>query len=242
MLSNGSEMNQFINLIILENIMNNVITFATLVDAVTNAVESYNTRLLNGSDGNLPPTIGTDNRLHAPHDGYIWGDKVYLGGQYLPESDEEGTAKVHHINFCANVALLEPLQELFKGGSMGGSWVAKNGTQVAKFYAVVSATERTAIRKVIPTLGKQAFEKRKIVEVKENEEVSSATWKWSDARTWNKIMDFEGDISLAELMYSAGLTWTYEEGRKIKGQLREWYTGLNGKMVRYEYIDDTIYS
>ena len=55
-------------------------------------------------------------------------------------------------------------------------------------------------------------------------------------------MKADCDIALAEILYSAGLTWNYEQGRKVKSKLKEWYTGLDGKMVRYFYPDDTIYS
>lgn len=32
----------------------------------------------------VAPTIGSDGRLHSPHDGYYWDDNVYHGGSYLP--------------------------------------------------------------------------------------------------------------------------------------------------------------
>lgn len=223
------------------------ITLSALTLAVNSAVDAHNARLLNAYNAKVAlaqcePTIAIDGRLHAPHDGYIWGDSIFAGGQYLPDDEEQGKmGKVHNVKICVNVSLLEPLQDLFHGGSMGKSWVA-NGVEVAYFYTVVSAIERTAIIKVIPTLGLSSKEKRIIVEVKEGEEVSSTTWKWSDAKAWNKIMKCSFDISLAEMLYSAGLTWNYEQGRKVKSKLKEWYTGLDGKMVRYEYIDDTIYS
>lgn len=35
------------------------------------------------NDG-VPPTVGKDGRLHAPHDGYEWEDNLYHGGSYLP--------------------------------------------------------------------------------------------------------------------------------------------------------------
>lgn len=223
------------------------ITVSALTLAVNNAVDAHNARLQNAYDAKVAlaqrePTIGVDGRLHAPHDGYIWGDAIFAGGQYLPDDEEQGKlGKLTPIKMCVNVSLLTQLQDLFLGGSMGKSWVT-NGVEVAYFYTTVSAVELTTIRKVIPTLGLSAKEKRIIVEVKENEEVSSTVWKWSDAKAWNKIMNFDGDISLAEMLYSAGLTWNYEQGRKVKSKLKEWYTGLDGKMVRYHYIDDTIYS
>jgi hypothetical protein len=232
---------------ILENIMT-AITFATLADAVNSAVDAHNIRLLNAYDAKVAlaqsaPTIGKDNRLHAPHDGYIWGDSIYAGGQYLPEDEEQDKlGKVHNIKMCVNVSLLTPLQDLFHGGSMGKSWVTKNGVEVAYFYTVVSAIERTAIIKVIPTLGLSAKEKRIIVEVKEGDVAETTTWKWSDAKAHNKIMKSDCDIELAECLFSAGLQWYYEEGRKVKGKIREWYTGLDGKIVKYSYLDDTIYS
>lgn len=39
----------------------------------------------------IAPTIDKHDRLHAPHDGYVWGEywnDIYLGGQYLPDPDE----------------------------------------------------------------------------------------------------------------------------------------------------------
>jgi hypothetical protein len=147
------------------------------------------------------------------------------------------TAKI-----AINVALFNDMQSLFTDGSKGKSWFTKNGAEVAYFYTNVSTGVYSAIKSVIPTLGKQSFEKRKIVEVQEGEVLETASWKWSDAKAWNKIMKADCDFSFAEILYSAGLTWYYEQGRKIKGKLKENYTGLDGKMVRYHYIDDTIYS
>jgi hypothetical protein len=227
--------------------MTATITFATLADAVNTAVDAHNARLQNAFMAKVElaqsnPTVGVDGRLHAPHDGYVWGDSVFMGGQYLPEDEEQGKlGKVYKIKICINVKLFDEFNNLFSG-SMGKSWVSKDGTEVAYFYTTVSAVERTALLKVIPTLGKQSFEKRVIVEVQEGEVVETASWKWSDAKAWNKIMDADCDFSLAECLYSAGLTWYYEQGRKIKGKLKENYTGLDGKMVKYSYIDDTIYS
>lgn len=224
----------------------NAITFATLSDAVNTALNAHHDRLQKAYDAKVAlaqcePTIGIDGRLHAPHDGYIWGDSIFAGGQYLPDDEEQGKlGKMHNIKMCVNIKLLPELQGLFYG-TLGKSWVV-NDVEVAYFYTTVSSIEYTAIRKVIPTLGLSSKEKRVIVEVKTGDEISSTVWKWSDAKAWNKIVNSHFDIELAESLYSAGLTWHYEQGRKVKSKLKEWYTGLDGKMVRYQYIDDTIYS
>lgn len=226
----------------------NKVTFAILADAVNATLVAQQKRLdaiYNANielHGDVQPTVDVDGRLHAPYDGYLWGENVYAGGSYLSPDDTKGkNITLFNVKILIDVRLSNDFQALL-GGSMGGTWRNNKGVEVGYFYAQVSKAVFTTIKNIVPTMGLSAKEKRMIVEVKEGEEVSSTVWKWSDARTWNKIMDADCDILLAEQLYSAGLNWQYEQGRKIKGKLKEWFTGMDGKMVRYEYIDDTIYA
>ena len=235
--------------------MNNVITFATLADAVNSAYVAEQSRydkllalaIEHGKNGNnaVPPNKDSNDRLHAPINGYVWENngniEIYGQGEFLPYK-EDSLKKTISAKIAINVALFNDMQSLFTDGSKGKSWFTKNGVEVAYFYTNVSTGVYSAIKSVIPTLGLESFEKRKIIEVQEGDVVDTATWKWSDAKAWNKIMKADCDIALAEILYSAGLQWYYEQGRKIKGKLKENYTGLDGKMVRYFYPDDTIYS
>jgi hypothetical protein len=235
--------------------MNNVITFSALQSAVNNAYVAEQSRYdkllalaiehAKNGNKNVLANVDSKGRIHAPVEGYVWEHndevKIYGKGEFLPYT-EDSLKKLISAKIAINVALFNDMKALFTDGSMGKSWFTKNGTEVAYFYTNVSTGVYSAIKSVIPTLGKQSFEKRKIVEVQEGEVVETASWKWSDAKAWNKIMKADCDFSLAECLYSAGLTWYYEQGRKIKGKLKENYTGLDGKMVKYFYIDDTIYS
>jgi hypothetical protein len=235
--------------------MNNVITFSALQSAVNTAYVAEKIRYdkllalaiehAKNGNKNVIANVDRNGRIHAPVEGYVWEHndevRIYGKGEFLPYT-EDSMKKTISANIAINVALFNDMKALFTDGSMGKSWFTKNGTEVAYFYTNVSTGVYSAIKSVIPTLGKQSFEKRKIVEVPVGEVVESATWKWSDAKAYNKIMKADYDISLAEIKYSAGLTWYYEQGRKIKGKLKENYTGLDGKMVRYHYTDDTIYS
>ena len=217
------------------------LTFSSIKTAVEAAVTAYETRRENAfnslvESAGVAPTIGKDGRFHAPCDGYVWGEQVYMGGQYLPYDEEDNRSYLMKGKYKIQTSIFEEFNQLFGGNcSMGKSWV-QNGVEVAYAYCMLSRTQNTAMSKLVPEGGKI------VVAVKEGETPTNSVWKWSDAKQWNKIVKSGLDIDTAEYLYSPGVKWVVEPGRKVKGKLREVYSDLDGKQVHYEYIDNTIYA
>jgi len=189
--------------------------------------------------GSIAPTHGKDGRLHAPCDNYVWGDVVYMGGQYLPNNEFDAMFKPEHtIKIKMAVSLLPQFQALFPNDKAGKSWDQK-GVQVAYFYATVSTAEKTALAKILPESGK------KLVLVSEYGEGTSKQWKFNIAPYIKRCLDafgydwLERAVEMVEFEYP-GMPTTLETNKKTgKLTLR---TPYQGQMVRYEYFDNTIYN
>lgn len=80
------------------------------------------------NDG-VPPTVGSDGRLHAPHDGYVWSwcverdgevvaefEKECLGGEFLPlgegfcEQTKTNTSRIAYVPLAVAEQLVEGLK------------------------------------------------------------------------------------------------------------------------------------
>lgn len=205
-------------------------TLSEIKDVIS-AVNAEQNRRYNQNVGDqIAPTIGSDNRLHAPCDGYVWMDRVFLGGQYLPEDDDYCT-KPYSIKIKIALSLVPEIQE-FLGGSAGKSWV-QNDVSVCYFYAQVSKAEQTALLKILPEGGK------KIVLVDEYGAGTSKSWKFSAGRVVANLQRQYG-WSYVDFMEIAAPGVYFELKENKKGELK-YCSSFDGKMVRYHYIDNTIY-
>ena len=212
-----------------------IMTFAELSAAVYGSREAVNKRTAEIveaqaiNNGGIAPTRGVDDRLHAPCDGYLWYDRIYLGGQYLA-IDEDSYSNLASLKIKIVAGLKDQLIELFGNGSTGKVW-NRDGVDLCYFYAECARHEYTAIRPLLPKSGKY------IVLVSEHGGNGQRTWKFSSAKI------------LASPAYQSGMDWEdlapgvnleYEQGRKVKGQLREFFTQFDGQLVRYQYFDDVL--
>lgn len=101
--------------------MTTIADIKTCVDAVNAAYEArIQCAIVDNHD--RKPTIDCSGRQHAPCDNYIWIDgNRYLGGQYLPE-DEENTGRSHSLKIKIAKTIEPQLQEIVRG-SLGKTWI-----------------------------------------------------------------------------------------------------------------------
>lgn len=189
--------------------------------------------------GSIEPTHGVDGRLHAPCDNYVWGDNVYMGGQYLPNHEYDAMVlPCHKVKIKIATNMIESFKSLFPNDSTGKSW-SQNGTDVCYFYASVSTREKTELNKLLPESGK------KLVLVDEYGEGNSKQWKFNIAPFIKRCVDsfkwdwLERACEMVEFEYP-GLPINLETNPKT-GKLTI-KTPYQGKMVRYHYFDNTIYN
>jgi len=145
--------------------MTTIADIKTCVDAVNAA---YEARIQGAIVDNYDrkPTLDRSGRQHAPCDNYIWIDgNRYLGGQYLPE-DEENTAKSYSVKIKIAKTVESQLQEIVRG-SLGKTWIVDN-TEIGYYYAQVTRAEKTALEKILPAVDRQI--------VLADEHTASKTW------------------------------------------------------------------
>lgn len=211
-------------------------TLNNIKTAVETVRTSYQKRIEKALIDNFDrhPTYDKDGRAHAPCDNYIWiNDQVYLGGQYLPD-DSDYVSGAEKLKIKIALSIL-PEIESFLGGKIGKPW-NQNGIEVAYFYAVVSKAEKTAILKILPESGKRV--------VLATENTTTKTWKFSTGkftRRFASIYGFEwhGIFEVMSREFAPGVAFNLIRKKDGKYTFK---SDFDGKMVCYEYFDNTIYS
>lgn len=184
------------------------------------------------------PTVDQNGRLHAPHSGYVWEDKVYMGGEYLGENTDTNL-KLLKIKVLSK--LVGTLQAFFGTGNIGRSWKGADGEETCYFYVQVQTWEANIVEPLLPVAGK------KIVLVEEAGSNGNKEWKFSYNRLANSCSikagyDMSGTLHLFEESGLNSVPTVYEPGRKKAGKLQERYSPWDGKLVRNEYEDGAIKS
>lgn len=204
----------------------------TTLAEIKEAVESVYIKFQERYDRNVltqgEPIKDSMGRLHAPFDGYEWEGIVYLGGQFLATNSDEVAGEELKIKIAT--FLLPELEKIFSV-QPGTPWT-HNGVTVCYAYAMVPKQVKTSVMKLLPEGGK------KIVKVSEyGNPNNQKTWKFSDAKAFQKFDRIYADWEA--LFPGVGLHW--EQGRKVKGKLKEFFTDFDKQEVRYLYLDNTIY-
>jgi hypothetical protein len=213
------------------------ITIATIISIIAENRAAMEARHEKHVEKHGAPVRDKDGRYHAPHDGYMWGEQTYLGGQYLPEDDDYREPARETLKIKVLTSAL-PALELY--GSAGKSWTDNKGREVCYCYLNVTNGEQAQIEPQLPASGKRLVS----VEAFGNPD-NVKTWKHSTPKmmaSYDRTYGFGQDIldfKLAELCVDI----RYDETMKTKNKWKAFdYAGnlLDGKPVRYEYLDDLI--
>jgi hypothetical protein len=215
--------------------MTSINTILTIID--TNRASNAARRKTH-YDTHGAPTVGKDGRLHAPHDGYWWGENQYLGGQYLPEDVD---FYVDTQRETLRIKILSSLQaKISLYASFGKAWQDKNGKSCCYAYLSLTGKEKETIEPLLPASGKRLVS----VEAFGNPD-NVKTWKHSTPRLLanaNRQFGVGTDIGFFKLE-DCGVELRYNASLKTKNKWQAFdYKGnlLDGAVVRYQYFDDLI--
>lgn len=212
-------------------------TLAEIKTVIESVRVSYEKRIAKVITDNqdVKPTIDVNGRYHAPCDNYLWiNDETYLGGEFLP-NDEEYVGGSEIIKIKIVVSLEKELDSIIPG-RIGKSW-NQNGVEMAYFYAVISKAEKTALLKILPEGGKRV--------ALATENTTTKTWKFSSGKFTRRFSNLYGKIANWYDIFEA-TSYDFAPGVEFKLVTKKdgnmtYKSDFDGKMVCYEYLDNTIY-
>lgn len=205
----------------------------TVVESVRVSYEKRIAKVITENE-DVKPTIDINGRYHAPCDNYLWiNEQIYMGGNYLPD-DDNYSGRGETIKIKIAVSLEKELDSIIPG-KIGKSW-NQNGVEMAYFYGSVSKAEKTAILKILPEGGKRV--------ALATENTTTKTWKFSSGKIYRNIIFklgrcYELDVFeyfCSQIAPGVEFDWI----RNKKGEFKM-VSDFDGKMVCYEYLDNTIY-
>lgn len=214
-----------------------MITLADVKVTLKTVHDRYDARIAKAivDNNDVEPTVDSNGRLHAPCDNYFWiNEQTYLGGQFLPE-DENYFGRGETIKFKIAVSLFEKFNALIPG-SIGKTW-NQNGVEVCYFYGSVTKAEKTALLKILPEGGKRV--------ALATENTKTKTWKFSSGKISRSIkfkLGYHYELDVFEYFCSQmapGVNFDWVKNKKGEYKM---VSDFDGKMVCYEYLDNTIYA
>ena len=212
-------------------------TLADIKTALKIVHDRYDARIAKAivDNNQLEPTVDSNGRLHAPCDNYFWiNEQIYMGGNYLPE-DEEYFGRGETIKIKIATKIFDQMNAVIPG-SLGKSW-NQNGVEIAYFYGSVTKAEKTALLKILPEGGKRV--------ALADENTTTKTWKFSTGKFTRRFSNLYGRITDWYEIFEA-TSYDFAPGVEFKLVTKKdgkmtYKSDFDGKMVCYQYLDNTIY-
>ena len=156
--------------------MHTTITLSSVIEEI-HAADAKRAKQLaeNIAAAGMEPTRDRAGRLHAPCNGFVWGDSVYAAGEFL--GDECGGVVVGISRFMATADAAAQLKALNVGFTSGSAF-SRDGMTVCYVYGELWSGHATAVKSTVPT-------NRKILSLAE--QANGTTWATTAGKLHGKI-------------------------------------------------------